>query len=107
MQDEAVFADEIFGFHIQQALEKCLKAWIAALGEVYPYTHDLGILLSCLEQQQCDVTSLWELLKYNAFAVQLRYQVFLEENIVIERESTLMQAQALYSLVQAVIEERS
>ncbi|NEQ31824.1 MAG: HEPN domain-containing protein [Leptolyngbya sp. SIO4C5] len=45
MQDKTVFADEIFGFHVQQAIEKCLKAWIAALGEVYPYTHDLGVLL--------------------------------------------------------------
>ncbi|NEQ34726.1 MAG: HEPN domain-containing protein, partial [Leptolyngbya sp. SIO4C5] len=104
---KTVFADEIFGFHVQQAIEKCLKAWIAALGEVYPYTHDLGVLLSCLEQQQCDVTAFWELLRYNAFAVQLRYQVVLEEDIVIERKSTLVQVKALYSLVQTVVEERS
>ncbi|MDB9528644.1 HEPN domain-containing protein [Oscillatoria sp. CS-180] len=107
MQNETVFADEIFGFHVQQAIEKCLKAWIAALDEVYPYTHDLGVLLSFLEQHQCDVAAFWDLLKYNAFAVQLRYQVLLEESFVIERASTLMQVQALYSLVQKVVEGRS
>jgi HEPN domain-containing protein len=31
MADAAVFADEIFGFHAQQAIEKCLKAWMCAL----------------------------------------------------------------------------
>ncbi len=29
MADAAVFADEIFGFHAQQAIEKCLKAGCA------------------------------------------------------------------------------
>lgn len=38
MLDSQTFADEIFGFHVQQAAEKVLKAWIAALGEVYPFT---------------------------------------------------------------------
>lgn len=28
MQDNPLFADEIFGFHIQQAVEKALKAWL-------------------------------------------------------------------------------
>ena len=36
MADAAVFADEIFGFHAQQAAEKLLKAWVALLGETYP-----------------------------------------------------------------------
>ena len=31
MQDSGLFADEIFGFHAQQAIEKGLKAWIAGL----------------------------------------------------------------------------
>jgi hypothetical protein len=30
MLDNAVFADEIFGFHVQQTLEKALKAWLCA-----------------------------------------------------------------------------
>ena len=48
MGDVGVFADEIFGFHVQQAVEKSFKAWLALLGEVYPLTHDLGDLLTLL-----------------------------------------------------------
>jgi HEPN domain-containing protein len=33
MGDATTFADEIFGFHAQQSVEKTLKAWIAALGQ--------------------------------------------------------------------------
>lgn len=29
MSDPDVFADEVFGFHAQQAAEKALKAWLA------------------------------------------------------------------------------
>ena len=36
MGDPAVFANGIFGFHVQQAAEKLLKAWLASLGEAYP-----------------------------------------------------------------------
>ena len=32
MGDLKVFADEIFGFHAQQATEKALKSWLATLG---------------------------------------------------------------------------
>jgi HEPN domain-containing protein len=35
MLNKQNFADEIFGFHAQQAIEKCLKAWIALLGSNY------------------------------------------------------------------------
>jgi HEPN domain-containing protein len=30
MADSPLFADEIFGFHTQQAVEKALKAWLSA-----------------------------------------------------------------------------
>ena len=49
MLDREVFADEIFGFHGQQAVEKSLKAWLAALGDAYPYTHDLMSLMQRIE----------------------------------------------------------
>lgn len=31
MLDNALFADEIFGFHVQQAVKKALKAWLCTL----------------------------------------------------------------------------
>ncbi len=57
-QDEAVvrrcaempeIADSIIGFHAQQAVEKSLKAVLAAGGEAFPWTHDLRFLLECLD----------------------------------------------------------
>jgi HEPN domain-containing protein len=49
MDDADVFADEIFGFHAQQAAEKAFKAWLALLGVEYPKTHDLSLLLGILQ----------------------------------------------------------
>ena len=34
MSDASVFADEIFGFHVQQASEKLVKAWLALLAKI-------------------------------------------------------------------------
>jgi HEPN domain-containing protein len=51
MKDNPEFADEIFGFHAQQAIEKSLKAWIATLNCDFPLTHNIITLLTLLEQQ--------------------------------------------------------
>ena len=61
MADAAVFADEIFGFHAQQAAEKLLKAWLALLGETYPTTHDLARLLAMLRARDVEATRFNEL----------------------------------------------
>ena len=68
------FSDEVFGFHAQQAVEKCLKAWIASLGGKYPITHDLMVLLTKLSQLGVNVTDLSPVVDLNPFAVQYRYQ---------------------------------
>ena len=73
MADVAVFADEIFGFHAQQAAEKLLKAWLALLGETYPTTHDLARLLAILRERDVEATRFNELVEYTPFAVQFRY----------------------------------
>ena len=52
MLDSALFADEIFGFHVQQAIEKGLKAWLCTRGADYPPTHDLARLLTLLEKNR-------------------------------------------------------
>ena len=73
MANAAVFADEIFGFHAQQAAEKLLKAWLALLGETYPTTHDLARLLAMLSVHDVEATRFNELVEYTPFAVQFRY----------------------------------
>lgn len=72
-QDRSV-ADEIIGFHCQQAIEKPIKAVFAARNIEYPLTHDLTRLLTLLADQAIvfpsELTSAAEL---TAFAVRLRY----------------------------------
>ena len=73
MGDAAVFADEIFGFHAQQAAEKLLKAWLASLGETYPLSHDLATLLDMLNARGVDIARFDELVDYTPYAVRSRY----------------------------------
>ena len=74
MQGNALFADEIFGFHVQQAVEKALKAWLCTCADTYPLTHELARLLAVLENYGADVEKFWPLVQYTMFAVQARYE---------------------------------
>ena len=65
---------EVFGFHVQQAAEIGLKSWIAVLGETYPLTHDIGLLLSRLRAPGLDLDSYRPLAAYTPFAVAFRYE---------------------------------
>jgi HEPN domain-containing protein len=67
------------GFHLQQAVEKALKAWLALRGIDYPKTHDLNPLLGLLEDQDENIEPFWTLLELNPFAVQFRYELAGEE----------------------------
>ena len=69
---DALFSDEVFGFHAQQAAEKCLKAWIASLGTRYPRTHDLMALIDELSTAGADTSELDILVDLNPFAVEYR-----------------------------------
>ena len=75
MHDVDVFADEIFGFHVQQAAEKLFKAWLALLDEVYPLTHDLDLLLDLLQKRASDTARFRNLVEFVPYAVQFRYDV--------------------------------
>jgi HEPN domain-containing protein len=79
MVENPLFADEIFGFHAQQAIEKTFKAWLAKIDVEYPLTHDLSRLLLLLEESGQDVTDYWPLVEFNVFAVQARYESGLME----------------------------
>ena len=74
MQGNSLFADEIFGFHVQQAVEKALKAWLCTRDVIYPMTHDLTRLLPLLENQSAEVEKFWPLVQYTLFAAQARYE---------------------------------
>ena len=62
-----------WGFHIQQAIEKALKAWIIAHNRQAPYIHDISDLMRILADLGQEVTPYSELALFTVFAVQLRY----------------------------------
>lgn len=99
MMDADVFADEIFGFHAQQAVEKALKAWCAHRGITYPLTHDLSELFSLLREEGCEVEAFDDLLRFNAFAVLFRYEALEEETPVFERERVVEDVETLLTHV--------
>jgi len=93
------FSDEIFGFHAQQAAEKCLKAWIASLGIRYPRTHDLMALIGELLTAGEDTSDLDNLVDLNPFAVEYRYESLDSEDEELDRSAYLDEIQALFDRV--------
>ena len=95
MADPLVFADEIAGFHAQQASEKYFKAWLVLLGESYPYTHNLARLLRLLQEKETTAARFRELNEYTAYAVQLRYEAFESEAAPIDRQEAVRRLEDL------------
>lgn len=102
MQGSDLFADEIFGFHVQQAVEKTLKAWLCLCSAgTYPMTHELARLFTLLENQGAAVEPFWSLVQYTLFAVQARY----EEGVAdldepIDRAAEIRQVSELLQFVE-------
>ena len=99
MGDAAVFADEIYGFHAQQATEKLFKAWLALLGETYPLTHDLSELLELLTSRESAAARFDGLIDYTPYAVQLRYGAGDAQAGSLDRSEVLGRAGALLEAV--------
>lgn len=103
MRNPADVTDEIFGFHVQQAAEKCFKAWIAMLGEEYPLTHDLGKLIAAIRRRDAAVSQHAALKAFSAFAVHYRYAPFPENAGPIDRPATIRQVEALMERVRRLL----
>jgi HEPN domain-containing protein len=105
MTDEEVFSSEIFGFHVQQAVEKALKAWLCIFGVAFPKTHDLDELVTLLEQAGQSVSpSFAPLLDFTDFAVAFRYDAFPELEGEIDRRDCCKQVRVLLDHVRHVLE---
>ena len=89
MGDSDEIPDEVFGFHVQQATEKMLKAHLALLGETYPLTHNLEALLDILSERGTARESLRQLIIYTPYAVEFRYQGVGPDDEAIDREDAL------------------
>ncbi|MBF0613732.1 MAG: HEPN domain-containing protein [Magnetococcales bacterium] len=103
VQDRENFTDAIFGFHIQQAIEKSLKAWLAALGIEYPKTHSLHRLLILLEEAQAPMESCHWVEEFSPFAVQFRYE-FDPWDEPLERSHTVRMTESLLDHVATQIQ---
>src|ERR1700757_1224487 len=66
--------DAIVGFHAQQAVEKALKAVLAAQKIEFPFIHNLGYLAELCKQNTIELpTALDGLDDLTPFAAMLRY----------------------------------
>lgn len=83
--------------NVQQATEKCLRAWIAAIGEIYPFVHNLGVLLRSLEEKSYNMEPFESLQLYSAFAAQIKYESLLETDEAIDREEAISLVSCLYA----------
>ena len=72
---------ESVGFHLQQAAEKALKAWLAMLGETYPLTHNLATLLGLLSDCHVETGAYEHVTDLTRFAVEFRYEAASDADI--------------------------
>jgi HEPN domain-containing protein len=106
MLDPDVFAEEIFGFHAQQAVEKAIKAVLSLIGRIYPRTHDLAALLELLERgPEVMEVGAWDLVDLTDFAVQLRYDSYGSEDDPLDRSAILLQVEAVVERVEVLVSE--
>lgn len=104
MEDSQTFAEEIFGFHAQQVVEKTLKAWIAAWGEEYPLTHNIARLLAILQDKGGEVENYWDLVEYTAYAVEFRYDFLNTVEEPLDRLRVMDRVQSIFDHVKHIIE---
>lgn len=70
---DAEVADEIVGFHAQQAVEKACKAVLEKRGVDYPRTHDLARLFELLDDCGSAPPNRDEALALSPWAAEFRY----------------------------------
>ena len=94
MMDKTIFAEEIFGFHAQQAVEKSLKAWLALIGVDFPLIHDLEELFALLKDQGQAVPDIFQsLVDLTDFSVQFRYDTYIDFEDELDRDEIIQKVQ--------------
>jgi len=87
---------ETFAFHAQQAVEKALKAWLAAKGVLYPRIHDLDRLLDLLRKEGAAVPPEFDALGIlTDFGVAFRYDAYEEPDEPFDRARMIAQVERL------------
>ena len=74
MADSLLFEEATWGFHLQQAIEKALKAWLLVFTpEQPPFSHNLRLLFQMLCDQGAAVEPFVGLSRFTLYAVVWRY----------------------------------
>ena len=101
--DPAVFREGAWGFWLQQAVEKALKAWLLHLhGDDPPLSHDLRRLLRLLAAVDPEASTWSDLGALTVYAVQFRYDAD-PAPLGLDREAFNRQVKELIRRVQALV----
>ncbi|MEW6350273.1 MAG: HEPN domain-containing protein [Thermodesulfobacteriota bacterium] len=107
MMDAERFADSVFGFHAQQAVEKALKAWLSLRSVAYPKTHDLTALITLLETRTgADCGPFLRVKELTDFAVPFRY-AFLTLPEPLNRPELVLLVGSVLEHVKRLIEDQA
>lgn len=105
LADDASIADSVLGFHAQQAVEKAMKAVLAAAGHDFPWTHDLQLLIRRLEQADVDVPDpVRGARRLSPWAVEFRYGETVDS--VLDRPATAALVEAVLAWARSAIGTR-
>ena len=108
MKDKTIFAEEIFGFHAQQAVEKSLKAWLALIGVDFPLIHDLEELFALLKDQGQAVPDIFQsLVDLTDFSVQFRYDTYIDFEDELDRDEIIQKVQNFVDHVEQLLNNAS
>ena len=108
MMDKTIFAEEIFGFHAQQAVEKSLKGWLALIGVNFPLIHDLEELFALLKDQGQAVPDIFQsLVDLTDFSVQFRYDTYIDFEDELDRDEVIQKVQNFVDHVEQLLNNAS
>lgn len=102
--DPQSFANEIFGFHTQQAVEKAIKALLSLTRDSYPKIHDLEELFNLLQDDGYNIPEHFlSLINFTDFASDFRYDVVPELDEDLPREIIITQVTEFMNYVGSFI----
>jgi HEPN domain-containing protein len=104
MLDVGAVTDAIVGFHAQQAVEKALKAVLAARGIDFPFTHDLEGLAELCQEAGCELPpGLADIDRLTPFGVLLRYGAS-DDIVPVERAIAIEWAEETIAWARGVVD---
>ncbi len=102
------FAEEVFGFHAQQAAEKAMKAWLCVIGQSVPRTHDLEYLELLLNQRGAQLPNPeFDVALVTSFGVTFRYEPYPLSDGALDRSWLAEEIEKIVRHVESVVESTS